>query len=82
MVVKIGVPGAELRPVGIGSLRERRQEAADQVMREVEDLARRISHAWKTAKTGVEVVEEQRRAYATPTTAGVAPSGGSGGSPA
>jgi prevent-host-death family protein len=56
-----GEPVAELRPLGVASLRESRQEAADQVMREVEDLALRISRAWKTSKTGIAMVEEQRR---------------------
>jgi len=56
-----GEPVAELRPLGAKTIPERRQEAIDQVMREVEDLSRRISRAWKSPKTAVELVEEQRR---------------------
>jgi hypothetical protein len=33
----------------------------DQVMREIEELAWRIGRAWKSPKTAVELVEEQRR---------------------
>jgi prevent-host-death family protein len=56
-----GEPVAELRPLGAKTIRERREEAVDQVMAEVEDLARRISRAWKSPQSAVELVEEQRR---------------------
>jgi prevent-host-death family protein len=56
-----GEPVAELRPLGAKSIRERRQEEVDQVMREVEELARRIGRAWKSPKTAAELIEEQRR---------------------
>jgi prevent-host-death family protein len=56
-----GEPVAELRPLGVKTIRERREEEADEIMREVEDLSRRISRAWKSSKTAVELVEEQRR---------------------
>jgi prevent-host-death family protein len=56
-----GEPVAELRPLGALTIAERREEAVDQVMAEVEDLARRISRAWKSPKSAAELVEEQRR---------------------
>jgi prevent-host-death family protein len=56
-----GEPVAELRPLGVRTIQERRQEEADEVLREVEDLSRRIARAWKSPKTAVELVEEQRR---------------------
>lgn len=56
-----GEPVAELRPLGDPSIRDRRREEVDQVMREVEELARRIERAWKSPKTAVELIEEQRR---------------------
>lgn len=56
-----GEPVAELRPVGAKTIRKRTQEEVDQVMQEVEELARRISRAWKSPKTAVELIEEQRR---------------------
>ncbi|MBV8203252.1 MAG: hypothetical protein JOZ15_21780 [Acidobacteria bacterium] len=45
----------------VKSSRERRQEEVDQVMREVEELARQIERAWKSPKTAVELIAEQRR---------------------
>jgi len=56
-----GEPVAELRPLGVRTIQERRQEEVDEVLREVEDLSRRIARAWKSPKTAVELVEEQRR---------------------
>jgi prevent-host-death family protein len=56
-----GEPVAELRPLGDPSIRERRREEIDQVLREVEELAERIERAWKSPKTAVELIEEQRR---------------------
>jgi hypothetical protein len=38
-----------------------RQEEIEQVMREVKRLAERIGRAWKSPKTAVEMVAEQRR---------------------
>jgi prevent-host-death family protein len=61
MVTLRGQPVAELRPIASRSISERRQEEVDQVMREIEELARRIGRAWKSPKTAVELVEEQRR---------------------
>jgi predicted ribosome quality control (RQC) complex YloA/Tae2 family protein len=60
MADRIGVRELK-RPVGIASIQECRQEAADQVLREVAELARCISRAWKSPQTGVELVAEQRR---------------------
>lgn len=60
MADRIGVRELK-RPLGAAGIPERRQEEVDQVMREVEDLARRISRAWKSPQTGVELVAEQRR---------------------
>jgi prevent-host-death family protein len=57
-----GQPVAELRPLGgVKTSRERRQDEVDQVMREVNELARRIARAWKSPKTATQLVEEQRR---------------------
>lgn len=56
-----GEPVAELRPLGVKTIEEHRQEAVDEVLREVEDLSRRIARAWKSPKTAVELLEEQRR---------------------
>jgi len=56
-----GEPVAELRPLGDPSIRERRREEVDQVIRDVEELARRIERAWKSPQTAVELVDEQRR---------------------
>jgi prevent-host-death family protein len=55
-----GEPVAELRPIG-EHIRARRQEEVAQVMEEIEALARRIGRAWKSPKTAVELVEDQRR---------------------
>jgi prevent-host-death family protein len=56
-----GEPVAELRPLPAQSIRERRQEEVEQVMAEIDELARRIGRAWRSPKTAVELVEEQRR---------------------
>ncbi|HVT15920.1 MAG TPA: type II toxin-antitoxin system prevent-host-death family antitoxin [Thermoanaerobaculia bacterium] len=56
-----GEPVAELRPLPAQGIRERRQEEVEQVMAEIDELARRIGRAWRSPKTAVELVEEQRR---------------------
>lgn len=56
-----GEPVAELRPLPAQGIRERRQDEVEQVMAEIDELARRIGRAWRSRKTAVELVEEQRR---------------------
>lgn len=41
--------------------RDRRQEEVAQLMQEVEELAQRIARAWRSPKTGGDLLEEQRR---------------------
>ncbi|HVT56839.1 MAG TPA: type II toxin-antitoxin system prevent-host-death family antitoxin [Thermoanaerobaculia bacterium] len=61
LVTVRGEPVAELRPLPAKSIREHRQEEVENVMREIDELARRIGRAWNSPKTSVELVEEQRR---------------------
>jgi len=61
LVTVRGEPVAELRPLAAASLRERRQQEVAQVMREIDELARRIGRAWTSPKTAAELVEDQRR---------------------
>src|ERR1700730_16427592 len=56
-----GEPVAELRPLAGGDIRARREQEIAEVMQEVERLSQRIGRAWKSPKSGVELVEEQRR---------------------
>jgi hypothetical protein len=56
-----GDPVAGLRPLGAKTSRERWREEVEQVMLEVNELARRIARAWKSPKTATQLVEEQRR---------------------
>jgi prevent-host-death family protein len=56
-----GEPVAELRPLPEPGLRQRRQEEVERVMAEIDELARRIGRAWRSPKSAVELIEEQRR---------------------
>jgi prevent-host-death family protein len=56
-----GEPVAELRPIAAAGTEERRQEQTTQVMREIDDLARRIGRSWISPAGAVELVNRQRR---------------------
>ncbi|HEY6322778.1 MAG TPA: hypothetical protein VJA16_14585 [Thermoanaerobaculia bacterium] len=56
-----GKPVAELLPLGAKTGGERRREEIEQVVQEIDDLARSIARAWKSPKTATELVKEQRR---------------------
>jgi prevent-host-death family protein len=56
-----GEPVAELRPIASPSAEVRRQEQTAQVMREIDDLSRRIGRSWTSPAGAVELVGRQRR---------------------
>jgi prevent-host-death family protein len=56
-----GEPVALLRPLTEMDERRLRQQAIEMELAEWEALAEAIGASWQSAKTGVELVEEQRR---------------------
>jgi len=56
-----GEPVAVLRPFTDADAQRMRQAEREAALAEMKDLAREIATAWKSPKTGVELVAEQRR---------------------
>ena len=56
-----GEPVAVLRPFGDQDARRLQQAEVDKSLSEMKLLAQQIAEAWTSAKSGVELVEEQRR---------------------
>lgn len=56
-----GEPVAVLRPFGDQDARRLRQVEIVKSLAEMKQLARQVAEAWTSPKSGVELVEEQRR---------------------
>jgi prevent-host-death family protein len=56
-----GDPVAVLRPFGDQDARRLQQAEVDKALAEMKLLARQVAEAWTSPKSGVELVEEQRR---------------------
>lgn len=56
-----GEPVAVLRPLTEKSGRELLQAEEDEALAEVDRLAEKIARAWRSPKTALELIEEQRR---------------------
>src|SRR5262245_30167899 len=56
-----GEPVAMLRPLSEKSERALRQAEREEALAKLDDLAERIARAWRSPKSGVELVDEQRR---------------------
>ncbi len=54
-------PVAVLRPLTDEEQRKLRQVEVDDALTEMKALAQQVAAAWKSPKSGVELVEEQRR---------------------
>jgi prevent-host-death family protein len=52
-----GEPVAELRPLDAV---ERRRAEVNEALRKVDELAQQVTRAWKSPKSAVELIEEQR----------------------
>ena len=57
MVTVRGEPVAELRPL---SSVERRRAEVNEALRKVDELAQQVTSAWRSPKSAVELIEEQR----------------------
>lgn len=56
-----GEPVAVIRPLTEKSGRELPQVEEDEALAEVDRLAEKIAHAWRSPKSVLELIEEQRR---------------------
>ncbi len=56
-----GEPAAVIRPFTAEDAERLRQAQATRHLETLEDLARRIGQAWDSPKSGVALIEEQRR---------------------
>jgi hypothetical protein len=56
-----GEPVAVLRPLADDEMERYRQDQAEEEIAEMRGLAQEVSTAWTSSKSGVELVEEQRR---------------------
>ncbi len=56
-----GKPVAVLRPFTEEDAQQLRQAEIDEVLAEMKTLAQQVAEAWTSSKSGVELVEEQRR---------------------
>ncbi len=56
-----GEPVAVLRPFTGEDEQKLRQAEIDQTLAEMETLAQQVAQAWKSPKSGLELIEEQRR---------------------
>lgn len=56
-----GEPVAVLRPLTKESERELRRLEREEALVQLDELAERVGRAWRSSKTGVELVQEQRR---------------------
>jgi len=56
-----GEPVAVLRPFTDEDAHKLRQTVVDEALAEMRTLARQVAQAWTSPKSGVELIEEQRR---------------------
>lgn len=56
-----GEPVAVLRPISHTSERELRQVERKEALAKLDDLAEQITRSWRSPKTAVKLIEEQRR---------------------
>jgi prevent-host-death family protein len=56
-----GEPVAVLRPLTKEGERELRRIEREEALAQLDELAERVGRAWRSPKTGVELVAEQRR---------------------
>lgn len=56
-----GEPVAVLRPLDEEEMQRLRQSEAEESMSEMKALAHKVANAWNSEKSGVELIEEQRR---------------------
>ena len=56
-----GKPVAMLRPLTDEDVQHLRQSEIEQALAEMKTLAQQVAAAWKSPKSGVELVDEQRR---------------------
>jgi prevent-host-death family protein len=56
-----GKPVAVLRPFTKEDAQQLRQAEIDEVLAEMKTLAQQVAKAWTSSKSGVELVDEQRR---------------------
>lgn len=56
-----GEPVAVLRPIAQNNERELRQAERKEALAKLDDLAEQITRSWRSPKTAVKLVEEQRR---------------------
>jgi prevent-host-death family protein len=56
-----GEPVAVLRPFTDEDARQMRQAELNEALAEMKTLAQQVAEAWKSSKSGVELVEQQRR---------------------
>jgi len=56
-----GKPVAVLRPFSDADAQKLRQAEIDEALAEMKTLAQQVGEAWKSPKSGVELVEEGRR---------------------
>ncbi len=61
VITSQGQPVAMLRPFSAEDEEAMRQHEADQALAEMKGLAEEIGEAWKSPRSGVELVDEQRR---------------------
>ena len=56
-----GEPVAMLRPLSEKSERDLRKAERDEDLAKLDDLAEKVARAWRSPKSGVDLVNEQRR---------------------
>lgn len=56
-----GEPVAVLRPLSERNEEERRQDAVEEAMAQIDALADEIARAWNSPQSALELLEEQRR---------------------
>ncbi len=56
-----GVPVAVLRPLTEAEAQRMRQNEIETATNEMKSLAKEVSSSWKSPKSGVELISEQRR---------------------
>lgn len=56
-----GEPVAVLRPISQNNEKELRQAERKEALAKLDDLAEQITRSWRSPKTAVKLVEEQRR---------------------
>jgi len=61
VITRQGKPVAVLRPFTDDDAQQLRQDELDDAMSEMKLLAQQVADAWVSPKSGVELIEEQRR---------------------